>query len=647
MKLMKLKRKLKSQTVLKGLLFAVLASQISWNTAFHETLMTVDLAQTSGDVEEKVGGTGEGGTTPPATTSEEAPPPPAPSKSAAKGARPNGDGPDAPATVPSKTAAAPPIDTKPVAEPATQQDPAPRTPRRRPERTTRLNLCSVDFNVTYSEFVDNHTVKTKVDVSERFIPDFQDLALRPSGPNGKNTGIRVLFKKVGSYEENVNDPANKEQLDTAIKREIEYRLGRNLCDPNSVIPVNQTRRREQEEDDGTKEIKRGRERERERETKEDHHIAKGVEDCRLDENGKKLTKAGQTECNIDKLNELMEADFDDENDTSRETVMTEVEELVRGPLKNSLKAQLLSNSQAEIKQGNKSVDEAIKTLRSLAKVQGLDSSETNQLINELTALKLAGETSLMTQIYGDQMNKLRMHLSNAQTMFDQNPNSFYALQALQSAQNDYLVLSNYFNGSLAGPYTRLQMASGYMSADDLNDFTSPVMALQQYMTAMGDPNRLRTLGPFDMNSGSSLGRIGMTTSLIPGVAGTNESYLGTSVFIPRDLYDVRSMAYRDRPRSNGVLLNDFSSSPLSLNAGRGNWTTSGSIDYGKYGMSGRVNPLSTTFNSGSLSPYRSTGFQQTQTPSWTWGQQQQFNNFNNTTTPFINGRGGAPAPGRF
>lgn len=493
-----MKTKYTKQTVLKGLLLAALATNISWDPAMQSLeaidLQSSELAKSGGPSSR--GSMGRSKNTPPLSMS------------------PNGVGPSEKGIQPGEAAKAtterPGTEVKAETENKKEMDSSEVVTIQMKEQTgpqyKTEKFCGDYHRITYQQETVEGKTKTRV-------------VAKPIDTQGSTLGLLLD----GDLESVYGD----EKTMTAINRSFENKIRQSRerigakCEGTLAKTQPAKKAPEQTEED----------------KKEKERLAKGIAECRLDQDGAVLTSSEKVDCNLERLASV-ELDINLSDKAARKKAMSEIESIVRGELKGPIKRMMMSKDEEDVATGEELVEQAYETVKELKESYGLDHSKTSKLLGELQSLSVAGKTYRESKDYESRVSDLRENFTESWSLFQQNPGNPYLQYRINALNYEQQRLMSELNYNMNyGNYARLNTyyTQGLLSASDFKEFTSPFDTVRDQITNVLNPNYTM---PSILN------------------ASTNSIFSDYSLSMPTDLLGFRGNLNTNFSRNYG--LNHFS-----------------------------------------------------------------------------------------
>lgn len=438
------------------------------------------------------------------------------------------------------------------------------------ERVDSPQICGRRFIVTYREKSNNGRPLTEIEV-------------RPHG--GSSTGFKPFkFSPEGGLSVNYDNAQVKRDNINHILKNIADRLGecpelkRSTGLPPSIAETRSSDRSQDRDREGGM-------------SKEDREsLERGVKACRVNSKGDPLTEVERTRCELQRLSKI---DADPDKAGSKQRAMNEIEKLVKGSIRNSIKNRLMSADDSKIEEGEEMLSEAVDTLKDLTSELDLDSRRMARLTGSLEGLRSGGDmyrrSVQLRETVRAARDEMREELVEAQNDFRSNPQDPYATQRLINLQSQISQrrseLQNQVNLDISNTsYTSLQNSQrqGYITSSEFSQFTQPYQEINRDLYSMLQSRTLLASGGLDAQS-NSLGALGN--------AGQNNYGTG----LPNDMMNYRNGLVNSFQNNYGMQVPNRQSAPFynnnnGFNNGYNGGTNFGVMpNYASNGMNGQYN----------------------------------------------------------
>lgn len=365
-------------------------------------------------------------------------------------------------------------------------------------RSEAPKVCGQRFYVSYREIVIGGDTMTEIYVKPHtgIITGFKPFMLRPRG----------------GFDTNLDNEDIKKDNDSKIATMIKNRLGR--C-PEEVQPAPAPEKQASKED---KEA-----------------IKSGMKACRLNSKGDPLSETQVVRCRLKQLDDI---DFDRDDRRGSSKAMAQLEKIVRGDIRKSIKNRLMSSDESKVDEGEELLNEVVEQIKENTTEMNLDPYRMSKLVGELQSLRAGGETyrrsvDLDKQVK-DVQSQLREELQQAQMDYRNNPRDPWAAQRLLQVQQDVMnqqkMLFNQAQMEIGnGPLAQLNSAQkqGYISLTEFSQFMQPYNLLRVDLMSMGGNGLAGSSNPILGNP--SLGAVGsMNSATLPNDFARYRAGLATS-----------------------------------------------------------------------------------------------------------------------
>lgn len=486
--------KLKKQTALKAALLLALAANTSWNV---HRMNSTELAATGESV--------------PTQGADSAP-------TADPGAP--GSKPPENIVVRARIAAAP-VPAK--VQPDAQAKPVPEKKTSLPFSEEDVKVCGDDYVVLYKEIQAENQTWTEVHFKTKGAANWEGSLTRL--PNGLITYF-----------------AKKSELDGRVTRAIKgFREDRKMaCAGETKAAENVTTAALSAE-----------------EKEKAERIKKGVKECKVDTDGKKLSRSGQLECWMsrlavaddleqDKSKTKRSSRYGDDDRDDDKAILANIKTIARDKLRPLIKEMILSKDGSDREDAIEAASEAAKTILELGRTNRLGgtrkggyNNDISKLVGEMEGLAQGGKTVAKTEEYEDDARDVRDRVRAATEEFKRDPLNPYVQNEYNMAQMNFRILADHINSdigmSMIGPLQSYRSA-GFISSKDFSDYTQPFMTIRRLL--------------MNATSTDSLA----SSSLTRPTGAITSSLLGSDFQIPINMSVVRSSGGAGALRSGGFTL---------------------------------------------------------------------------------------------